>query len=156
MAVVRMTVNGNPVAINVDDPDTPLLNVLMFDLELNGPKFGCGLAQCGACTVLQDGQPIRSCTMPISAADGSAITSIEGLGTPQYPHPIQQAFIDEQAMHCGYCISGVMLYGKTVIDQNPDATDDDIAQGLNGILCRCHAHSRMLKALKRYALAVKS
>ena len=156
MAVVNMTVNGDPVSINVDDTSMPLLNVLMFDLELNGPKFGCGLAQCGACTVLMDGQPIRSCTMPISSADGSAITTIEGLGTPQYPHPIQQAFIDEQAICCGFCISGPMLYGKTVIDQNPNATDDDIAQGLNGLLCRCHSHSRMLKALKRYAQAVKA
>ena len=156
MAVVNLTVNGDPIAINVDDPDTPLLNVLSFDLELNGPKFGCGLAQCGACTVLMDGQPVRSCTMPMSAVEGTAITTIEGLGTPEYPHPIQQAFIDEQAMHCGYCISGIMLYGKTVIDQNPNATDDDITQGLNGLLCRCHAHTRMVKALKRYAQAVKA
>ena len=156
MAVVNMTVNGGPVALNVDDPDTPLLNVLMFDLELNGPKFGCGLAECGACTVLLDGQPVRSCTMPVSAAAGSAITTIEGLGTPENPHPIQQAFIDAQAMHCGYCISGIMLYGKTVIDANPDATDQDISQGLNGLLCRCHAHTRMIKALKAYAQVVKS
>ena len=156
MAVVNLTVNGDPVAINVDDPNMPLLNVLMFDLELNGPKFGCGLAECGACTVLQDGQPVRSCTMPISAAEGTAITTIEGLGTTEYPHPIQQAFIAEQAMHCGFCISGIMLYGKTCIDQNPDATDDDINQALDGLLCRCHAHTRMVKALKRYAEAVKA
>lgn len=156
MAIVNMTVNGQPVSLNVDDPDMPLLNALMFDLELNGPKFGCGLSQCGACTVLQDGQPIRSCVTPVSFADGSAITTIEGLGSPENPHPIQQAFIDEQAIHCGYCISGIMLYGKTLIDANPNATDDDIHQGLGDLLCRCNAYSRMVKAIKRYQQAVQS
>lgn len=155
MAGVNFTVNG--VAHTVDaDPDSPLLYVLTDDLQLNGPKFGCGLAQCGACTVLLDGQPIRSCVTALSAADGHEITTIEGLGTIDNPHPIQQAFIDEQAVQCGYCISGIMLYGKTFIDQNPNASDDEILGSLNGLLCRCHTHFRMMKALKRYAQAVQA
>ena len=156
MPVVNLTVNGQPVSLNVDDPDMPLLNALMFDLGLNGPKFGCGLSQCGACTVLQDGQPIRSCSTPVSFVEGSSITTIEGLGTPENPHPIQQAFIDEQAAQCGYCLSGIMLYGKTVIDANPDATDADIHDALSGVMCRCNTYFRMMKALRRYAQAVKA
>ena len=156
MPLVNLTVNGQPVSLNVDDPSMPLLNALMFDLELNGPKFGCGLSQCGSCTVLMEGQPIRSCVTPMLAVEGSTITTIEGLGTPENPHLIQQAFIDEQAIQCGFCISGIMLYGKAVIDANPDATDDDINQGMKDILCRCNAYPRMLAAIKRYAQAVKA
>jgi nicotinate dehydrogenase subunit A len=155
MATVNLIVNGEPVTLDVDDPNTPLLNILSFELGLNGPKFGCGLAQCGSCTVLQDGTPTRSCSTPISAADGSSITTIEGLGTPENPHPIQKAFMDEQAIHCGFCISGIMLYAKATIDANPNATDDDIQQGLRSIMCRCNAYSRMLKAIKRYAEVVQ-
>ena len=145
-----MTVNGGPYSTDME-PETPLLYVLQDDLKLNGPKFGCGLAQCGACTVLLDGKPIRSCVTPISAADGHTVMTIEGLGTVRNPHPIQTAFITEQAMHCGYCISGPMLYGKAFIDQHPNATEADINQALTGLLCRCHAHTRMVRALARYA-----
>lgn len=145
-----MTVNGSPYSTDVE-PETPLLYVLQDDLRLNGPKFGCGLAQCGACTVLLDGKPIRSCVTPISAANGHTVITIEGLGTIHNPHPIQSAFITEQAMHCGYCISGPMLYGKAFIDQHPNATEADINQALTGLLCRCHAHTRMVRALARYA-----
>jgi nicotinate dehydrogenase subunit A len=145
-----MTVNGSPYSTDVE-PETPLLYVLQDDLKLNGPKFGCGLAQCGACTVLLDGKPIRSCVTPISTANGHTVITIDGLGTVHNPHPIQTAFITEQAMHCGYCISGPMLYGKAFIDQHPNATEADINQALTGLLCRCHAHSRMLRALARYA-----
>jgi len=150
MDAITMTVNGGPYSTDME-PETPLLYVLQDDLKLNGPKFGCGLAQCGACTVLLDGKPIRSCVTPISAANGHTVITIEGLGTIHNPHPIQSAFITEQAMHCGYCISGPMLYGKAFIDQHPNATEADINQALTGLLCRCHAHTRMVRALARYA-----
>jgi nicotinate dehydrogenase subunit A len=150
MAAISLTVNGSPYSADVES-DTPLLYVLQNDLKLNGPKFGCGLAQCGSCTVLLDGKPIRSCVTPMSAANGHAVTTIEGLGTVDNPHPIQAAFIAEQAMHCGFCISGPMLYGKAFIDKQPNATEADITTALNGLLCRCYAHTRMIKALVRYA-----
>jgi nicotinate dehydrogenase subunit A len=150
MAAITLTVNGQSYSANVD-PDTPLLYVLQDDLKLNGPKFGCGLAQCGACTVLLDGKPIRSCVTAMSHVDGHDVTTIEGLGTVDKPHPIQTAFIEEQAMHCGFCISGPMLYGKVFIDQHPNATEADIIQSLNGLLCRCYVHTRMVRALVRYA-----
>jgi len=155
MAALSLTVNGQSYSFDVD-PTTPLLYVLMDDLQLNGPKFGCGLMQCGACTVLLDGQPIRSCTRPMSAAAGHSITTIEGLGTPDNPHPLQTAFIEEQAAQCAFCISGVMLYGKTYVDTHPGATEQQIAQGLpSTLLCRCYTHVRMLKALARYAQEVQ-
>jgi nicotinate dehydrogenase subunit A len=153
MAEVKLTVNGRPVSMDVN-PDTPLLFVLTDDLELNGPKFGCGLSECGSCTVLLDGEPIRSCVTPVSDASGHEVTTIEGLGSPGNPHPVQQAFIDEQALQCGYCISGIMLYGKTFVDKNPNATQEDILQSLSGLLCRCHSHVRMVRALVRYAQGV--
>ena len=155
MAAISLTVNSRSQSVNVD-PDTPLLYVLMEDLQLNGPKFGCGLSQCGACTVLLDGEPIRSCQTLVSDVAGHEITTIEGLGTVDNPHPIQTAFIDEQAIQCGFCISGIMLYGKTYVDQNPDATEQDITQALSGLLCRCHTHFRMVRALMRYAQEVKA
>ena len=151
---VRLTVNGRGYSVDVD-PETPLLYVLTDDLQLNGPKFGCGLSECGACTVLLDGQPIRSCVTQVSDAADHEVTTIEGLGTPENPHPIQRAFIEEQAVQCGYCISGIMLYGKAHIDQNPNATEEEILGSLNGLLCRCHAHVRMVRALARYAQEVK-
>jgi nicotinate dehydrogenase subunit A len=146
-----MTVNGTFYSVDVDDGATPLLFILQENLKLNGPKFGCGLGQCGSCTVLLDGQPIRSCQTAISDVDTHSVTTIEGLGTVDNPHAIQQAFITEQAMHCGFCLSGPMLYGKAFIDKNPNATEDQIQQALNGLLCRCYAQTRMLKALVRYA-----
>ena len=154
MAALSLTVNGQSYSVDVD-PDTPLLYVLADDLQLNGPKFGCGLSECGACTVLMDGQPIRSCSTAMSDAAGHEIISIEGLGTTDNPHPIQQAFIDEQAAQCGFCISGPMLYGKAFIDQNPGASQADIMAALDGLLCRCHTHVRMVKALVRYAQGVR-
>ena len=150
MAAFSLTVNGSSHTVDAD-PDSPLLYVLQEDLQLNGPKFGCGLGQCGACTVLLDGEPIRSCTTAMSDAAGHEVTTIEGLGTVDNPHPLQAAFIDEQAVHCGYCVSGPMLYGKAFIDQQPNASEADILQALSGLLCRCHAHTRMVKALVRYA-----
>jgi nicotinate dehydrogenase subunit A len=150
MAAISFTVNGGLYSADVES-DTPLLYVLQNDLKLNGPKFGCGLAQCGSCTVLLDGKPIRSCVTPMSEANGREVTTIEGLGTVDNPHPIQTAFIEEQAMHCGFCISGPMLYGKAFIDHQPNATEADITKALSGLLCRCYAHTRMIRALVRYA-----
>jgi nicotinate dehydrogenase subunit A len=152
MAEYALTVNGGSYSVDVDNPSTPLLYILQENLRLNGPKFGCGLGQCGCCTVLLDGQPIRSCITAISDSAGHTITTIEGLGTVENPHSIQQAFITEQAMHCGYCLSGPMLYGKAFIDQNPNPTEDQILQALGAskLLCRCHSHLRMVKALLRY------
>lgn len=156
MPTVTIDLNGNSVSVNAPDPDMPVLYALTNDLKLNGPKFGCGLAQCGSCTVLLDGAPIRSCVTAIADCDGHRITTIEGLGTTDNPHPIQQAFIDEQAVQCGYCISGIMLYGKTYIDQNPGAAQADVIQSLTGLLCRCHTHTRMVRALMRYAAGVNA
>lgn len=154
MAQFSLNVNGKTSTVDVD-PATPLLYVLMDQLQLNGPKFGCGLSQCGACTVLANGRPIRSCTRTVGEVAGSAITTIEGLGTVDKPHPIQQAFIDEQAIQCGYCVSGPMLYGKVFIDQNPKASRAEVFDALGGLLCRCHAHVRIVNALMRYAQAVQ-
>lgn len=150
MAVISLTVNGSSYSADID-PDTPLLFVLQDDLKLNGPKFGCGLAQCGACTVLLDGKPIRSCVTKVSAANGHQVITIEGLGTVDNPHPIQTAFVNEQALQCGFCVSGPMLYGKAFIDQQPNATEAEITQALKGLLCRCYAHTRIVRALVRYA-----
>ena len=154
MAMINLKVNGKAVSVDAD-PDSALLYALSDDLKLNGPKFGCGLAQCGACTVLYDGEPIRSCTTSIGDVAGHDITTIEGLGTIDRLHPIQKAFIDEQALQCGFCLSGPMLYGKAYIDKNPSASEADILRALNGLLCRCHAHTRMVKALQRYAQEVR-
>jgi len=151
---ITFSVNGESRTVDVD-PATFLLYVLIEDLQLNGPKFGCGAAQCGACTVLVDGVPIRSCRRPMSTVSGREVTTIEGLGTTENPHPIQTAFIEEQAAQCAFCISGPMLYGKTFIDQNPGATEDQIIQALNGLICRCYSHVRMVRALVRYAQEVR-
>src|SRR5690242_4236392 len=127
MGTIKLTVNGQSHTVDVD-PDTPLLYVLGEELGLNGPKFGCGLGQCGACTVLARGRAVRSCVTPVSTVAGTEITTLEGLGTPEKPHPLQQAFIDEQAAQCGFCLSGVMLTAKAFLDQNPKASDADIQQ----------------------------
>lgn len=154
--ILRWKVNGKQTPVTVDDPTTPLLYVLHEDLQLNGPKFGCGLAQCGACTVLLNGKPVRSCVTPVSAVRNDAsITTIEGLGSTAKPHAIQQAFIEEQAVQCGFCISGILLYGKVFMEQKPDATRDEISKALSGLLCRCHAHARMVKALQRYGRSLQ-
>ena len=155
MSVINLKVNGRPHTVDVD-PATPLLYVLSDDLELRGPKFGCGLGQCGACTVIVKGQATRSCVTPVSSVAGSDITTLEGLGTVEKPHPIQQAFIDEQAMQCGFCINGVIMTAKAYLDRNPKAADADIRQAMSGVLCRCAANVRMLRAIKRYAQEVKA
>src|SRR6266540_914864 len=151
MADFTLRVNGATRKVSSVAPDTPLLYVLRNDLELNGPKFGCGLAQCGACTVLLDGKSARSCSVPVSAAAKASITTLEGLGTIEKPHPLQRAFIDEQAAQCGFCLNGVILTAKAFLDQNPKASDTEIRQAMSTVLCRCFAHVRMLRAIKRYA-----
>ena len=155
MSVINLKVNGRPHTVDVD-PATPLLYVLSDDLELRGPKFGCGLGQCGACTVIVKGQATRSCVTTVASVAGSDITTLEGLGTVDKPHPIQQAFIDEQAMQCGFCINGVIMTAKAFLDRNPKAADADIRQAMSGVLCRCAANVRMLRAIKRYAQEVKA
>jgi nicotinate dehydrogenase subunit A len=148
-------VNGQTHSVDID-PSTPLLYVLSDDLGLRGPKFGCGLGQCGCCTVLIKGRPVRSCVTPSSSVEGSDITTLEGLGTVEKPHPIQKAFVDEQAMQCGFCLSGVILTAKAALDTNPKATDAQLRQALSNVLCRCGTHTRMLKAIKRYAQEVRA
>jgi nicotinate dehydrogenase subunit A len=145
---LRITVNGRRHRVEAV-PDTPLLYVLRNELGLNGPRFGCGLAQCGACTVQLGDQAIRSCVTPVSAATGAPITTLEGLGTPQNPHPLQQAFIDEQAAQCGYCINGMIMTAAAFLKKNPRPTDAQIRSALAGNLCRCGTHLRILRAIKR-------
>jgi aerobic-type carbon monoxide dehydrogenase small subunit (CoxS/CutS family) len=150
MSQMTLQVNGRTHTVDVD-PATPLLFVLSDDLALKGPKFGCGLGQCGACTVIVGGQAIRSCITPVESVQRTDITTLDGLGTIERPHPIQQAFIDEQAAQCGFCLSGVILSAKALVDRTPRPTDEQIQQALSGVLCRCFAHARMIAAVKRYA-----
>jgi nicotinate dehydrogenase subunit A len=154
MSVFNLKVNGRTHSVDVD-PATPLLYVLSDDLELRGPKFGCGLGQCGSCTVIANGQAIRSCVTPVSGVGTSEITTLEGLGTIERPHAIQQSFITEQAMQCGFCINGVIMTAKAFLDRNPKATGAQIQQAMSGVLCRCGTHVRMLAAIQRYAEGVK-
>jgi nicotinate dehydrogenase subunit A len=150
MSVMSLRVNGRSHSVDVD-PATPLLYVLADDLALKGPKFGCGLGQCGACTVIVNGRATRSCVTPVQAVGSAEVTTLEGLGTSEKPHPLQQAFIDEQAVQCGFCLSGVILGAKAILDENPRATDAQLQQALDGVLCRCFAHTRMMRAIRRYA-----
>ncbi len=154
MKKITLRVNGQSYNVTVD-PATPLLFVLNDDLELRGPRFGCGMAQCGACTVIMRGQVVRSCVMPVSAVGQNEVTTLEGLGTPEKPHPLQQAFIDEGAAQCGFCLSGVIMTAKAVLDVKPHASDEEIRVALGGVLCRCFTHSRMLRAIRNYAEASK-
>lgn len=150
MSTITLHVNGRSQTVDVD-PATPLLYVLSDDLGLRGPKFGCGLGQCGSCTVIARGRAIRSCVTPVSSVADADITTLEGLGTVEKPHPIQRAFIDEQAAQCGFCLSGVILTAKALLDQNPNATTAEIEQGMSTVLCRCFVHTRMLRAIQKYA-----
>jgi len=148
--------NLNGKSVNVDvEKDTLLLEILRNDLGLNGPKFGCGLAQCGACAVLLDGVSIRSCITPVSVVAGRNITTLEGLGNKQNPHPLQKAFIAEQALQCGYCASGIMTTAAALLSNNPSPTRDEITKALAGHLCRCGAQPRMIRAVERAAREMK-
>ena len=150
MATFSLQVNGQSHRVDAD-PDTPLLFVLSDDLALRGPKFGCGLGQCGSCTVMIKGEAVRSCVTPVSTVGASEITTLEGLGTVEKPHAIQQAFIDNQALQCGFCANGVIMTAKAYLDKNARASDADIRQALSGVLCRCGTHMRMMQALRQYA-----
>jgi nicotinate dehydrogenase subunit A len=149
---ISLKVNGGEHNVEAD-PQTPLLFVLNDELGLRGPRFGCGLAQCGACTVMLGGRAIRSCVTAVNSVGQSEVTTLEGLGSTEKPHPIQQAFMEEGAAQCGFCLSGVMLTAKAFLDVNPEATDQEIRGALRGILCRCFAHTRMLRAIRKYAEA---
>jgi nicotinate dehydrogenase subunit A len=150
MATITLNVNGQARDVEAD-AESYLLYILRNQLELNGPKFGCGLAQCGACTVLVDGQPARSCLTPVSTVSGKDIVTLEGLGTMDDPGPIQGAFIAEQAAQCGYCINGMIMTAWALLNENPDPSDGEIREALAGNLCRCGTHVRILRAVKRAA-----
>jgi nicotinate dehydrogenase subunit A len=150
MARISLRVNNQSRVVDTD-PTTPLLYVLRDDLELHGPRFGCGLGQCGACTVIMDGNAVRSCSVPVTAAQNRSITTLEGLGSLEHPHALQTAFIEEQAAQCGYCMNGMIMASKVLLDKSPHPTDDQIKQALNGNLCRCGSHVRVIRAVKRAA-----
>jgi nicotinate dehydrogenase subunit A len=149
-AQTSIKVNGSVHLIDVD-PQCPLLYVLRDTLGLNNPRFGCGLGQCGACTVLIDNRAVRSCLYPVASAAGKHILTLEGLGTPELPDPIQQAFIDEQAPQCGYCVNGWIMTSKALLAKNPHPTDAEITSALAGLVCRCGSHMRMIRAVRRAA-----
>ena len=156
MSTIKMTVNGTSHSLEIDDPTTPLLYVLRNDLGLEGPKFGCGLGQCGACTVIIRGEAVRSCSRPVSAAQNADITTLEGLSKNGTLHPIQQAWIDEQVPACGFCQNGQMLTAKVLLDKNPRPSDADIRQGMAATLCRCMTYYRVQAAIKRASTALNA
>ncbi len=156
MASITLTVNGTAHTVEIDDPSTPLLYVLRNDIGLEGPRFGCGLGQCGACTVIIRGEAVRSCTRAVSTAQGADITTLEGLSQGGTLHPVQQAWIDEQVPQCGYCQNGQMLTAKVLLDKNPNPTDAQIRQGMNGVLCRCMTYFRIQAAIKRAAQTMRA
>jgi nicotinate dehydrogenase subunit A len=147
MTKLMLHVNGQERSVDVRDPDEPLLYVLRNALGLTGAKFGCGLGQCGACTVIIDGDAVRSCLMPVAKATGKKVTTIEGLGTPDKPHPLQAAFIAEQATQCGYCVTGMVMTGAAALARKPDLTREEAQRALAGNLCRCGTHERVLRAM---------
>jgi len=150
MPSITLNVNGKSRTV-VTDPTTPLLYVLRDDLELNGPRFGCGLSQCGACTVIMNGAAVRSCSIAVSAVQGKNITTLEGLGSVEHPHVLQKAFIEEQAAQCGFCMNGIIMNAKVMLDKNPHPTELEIRQGLANVLCRCGSHARVIRAIQRAA-----
>ena len=150
MASITLNVNGKPRTVDTD-PTTPLLYVLRDDLELNGPRFGCGLSQCGACTVIMNDAAVRSCSVAVSTVQGKSITTLEGLGSVENLHYLQKAFIEEQAAQCGFCMNGIIMNAKLLLDKTPNPTEAEIRQGLAGILCRCGSHIRVIRAIQRAA-----
>jgi nicotinate dehydrogenase subunit A len=151
----RLTISVNGIRHRVvATPDTPLLYVLRNELGLHGPRFGCGLGQCGACTVHFNGEAVRSCVTPVSEAAGKKVTTLEGLGTEQQPHPMIEAFIEEQAAQCGYCINGMVMQSVSYVKHNPRPSEDEVKRALNGNICRCGTHYRILKAVERGAAAM--
>lgn len=154
MATLQLHVNGSARTIQIDEADTPLLYVLRDDLGLTGTRFGCGLAQCGACTVHVDGRAVRSCVTPVKSVQGRNVTTIEGLGSPERPDPVQAAFIAEQAAQCGYCTAGLVMTARALLAQNPRPNERDVRQALAGNLCRCGSHARVIRAVMRAASAM--
>lgn len=150
MASITLNVNGKSRTVETD-PTTPLLYVLRDDLELNGPRFGCGLSQCGACTVIVNGAAVRSCSVAVSGMQGKSITTLEGLGSVEHPHYLQQAFIEEQAVQCGFCMNGIVMTAKLLLDKTPNPSEQEIRQGLSSVLCRCGTHARIIRAVQRAA-----
>ena len=148
MAKVSFAVDGKAVSVDVD-PNMPLLYALRDDLKMNAPHFGCGEGQCGACTVLLDGEPTRSCVLPVSAAKGRKVTTIYGLGTPKKPHPLQTAYVQEQVPQCGYCVSGWLLTAAAFLKKKPAAGDSELREALSGLKCRCGTHVSIMRAVKR-------
>ena len=153
--MIDLTINGKAHRVDAD-PATPLLYVLRNDLELNGAKFGCGLAQCGACTVIIDGEAKFSCVTPVSTVQGKTVKTVEGLGTPENPSPLQRAFIEEQAAQCGYCIAGVIMRAQALLEKNPGASEADIRSALDPSLCRCGTHARIVRAVKRAGAVMRA
>jgi nicotinate dehydrogenase subunit A len=151
MATVQFRLNGSPKNLQIDDPDTPLLYVLRNDCALTGTRFGCGLAQCGACTVHVDGRATRSCNTAISAVQGKSVTTIEGIGSPDKPDPLQAAFIAEQAAQCGYCTAGIVMTARALLNQTPRPSESQVREALTGNLCRCGSHVRVIRAVMRAA-----
>ncbi len=152
----EFTLNGRPVSATLDNEETPLLDVLRNALGAMGTRFGCGLDQCGCCTVLIDGAPEKSCSKPIWSVAGKTVTTVEGLGTPERPHPLQAAFIDEQAGQCGYCLAGILISAKALLERNAAPTRSEIAQALDGNICRCGAHNRIMRAIQKAAALMRA
>ena len=148
MSTLNFTLDGKAVTAEADE-DQPLLYLLRDELGLNNPHFGCGLAQCGACTVHLDGEPLRSCVAPASIVEGKTVTTIRGLGTPEHPHPVQQAWADEQVPQCGYCVNGWIMTAAALLKKNPKASDAELREGLAGLKCRCGTHLSIMRAIKR-------
>lgn len=146
MSAISLKVNGRTFSVNAD-PETPLLYILRNDLKLNGAKFGCGVGQCGACTVIVDGEAVRSCVTSVGSVEGRRITTLEGLGTSKKPHSLQEAWMEEQAMQCGYCTNGHIMNAKILLDRNPRPTEAEIRKGLEDVLCRCGTYYRIIKAV---------
>ena len=156
MPTLKLNVNSETRTVVVRDSSEPLLYVLRNQLGLTGAKYGCGRGQCGSCTVIIDGEAVRSCQMPVSRLSGKKVTTIEGLGTPAKPHPLQQAFLDEQAGQCGYCLSGILMSAKALLDRNPNPSRGEVVEALDKHLCRCGTHQRILRAVERAAAALRS
>ena len=156
MQAFEFEVNGKRVSVTPSIDDTPLLDVLRNTLGLMGTRFGCGLEQCGCCMVLIDGQPEKSCAKPVWSVAGKSVTTIEGLGSSETPHPLQQAFLDEQAGQCGYCLSGIIVSAKALLDRNPSPTRAEIAAALDGNICRCGSHNRILRAVEKAAAMMRA
>jgi len=148
---IHLVVDGKSHTLSVDDPNMPLLYALRGELGMSNPHFGCGLAQCGACTVHVNGQATRSCVTPLSAVKDAKVTTLAGLGTPEHPHPLQAAYVEEQVPQCGYCINGWIMTAAALLKENPHPTDEQIRKGLTGLKCRCGTHMAIIRAVKRAA-----